>query len=391
MSIRRVVLISLAVLSACSDGIIPPGGSGIASVEISPGETLLLLEGDSIQFSALARLANGEIVRDATLTWSSSAPDTVAISPTTGRAVVLADGQAWIKARADAAVDSVRVGSCPFSSARSGSRFEAWVAPGYFLNAPMAAGRYTAAQFDERIVLWGGALMFGTSLDDAVVAKAIFGLFRDDVDGGGRVCEIATSEGDYTRTNLRVVKDGRFPTVKVEQETFAPRVASLNQILLVRYTFSNTGTAAINSFRAGMVMDWDVWIDPAKTVGANFSRLNRTLDAAETFQDGLQTAGIASISSSITSYQSFPHNIRVFERNEYFAPMLAGIVNPEGIGPADVREVVGFAPFDIPVGESRSLVFVMTAGHSRADFQNAVQAARAVATAFPRRVLSVPD
>src|SRR5688500_2995761 len=151
---------------ACNDDVIPPGGSGIVQLEITPAVPMLV-PGDSQDFSATARRASGEVATNATLTWSSSVPSIVSVIPTTGRVVVHEEGSAWIKASAhDGPADSVRVVTCDSYIRFTGSRFELAITQGSFMN--IFTSPHGAAIFDQRDVLWGGSLMFGTSADDFV-------------------------------------------------------------------------------------------------------------------------------------------------------------------------------------------------------------------------------
>jgi hypothetical protein len=377
------------LLIACNEGIIPPGGSGIVQIDITPAVPMLV-PGDSQDFSAIALRASGAVATDAVLTWSSSAPAIVSVAPATGRVVVHEAGTAWIKVSVhDGPTDSVRVETCDSYGRFTGTRFVLAVTQGSFMNN--VTSPHGAAIFDQRDVLWGGSLMFGTTADDFVDADGVWRLASDDVLPAQGICQTALPNGDYTRTLLRIVKQGAVPAVKVEQESFAPTIPpSAVAIVLVRYTFTNTSNAPIAGLRVGLMVDWDVHIDTLSGPGNNVGRLNATIAAAETFQPGLETAGVAGINVPITSYRPYTSLPR-FTRGDLFNALAAGVVNPDPFGPGDIRQLVGFGPFDLAPAQARSIVLAFTAGYTRAEFVASVETARVIASAFPNRVIDASN
>lgn len=103
----RAGLLALPLLYAgtgcVSDFATPtPGGAIVASVVIMPtGPDTLTAIGAQKEFTAQARDANGAPISGKTFTWSSDAPNVVAIDSVTGIATVLGNGVATIRASAD--------------------------------------------------------------------------------------------------------------------------------------------------------------------------------------------------------------------------------------------------------------------------------------------------
>jgi hypothetical protein len=387
------IIAAAPLLCACNEGPTVPY-TGVAAIEITPAAPLLI-KGDSLDFTAIARAASGAVVSNAQIIWNSSAPDVVEVSAT-GRAAVLNHGEAWVKASSiDGTVDSVHIVTCP-EYARTGNRYEVQLAPGDFPNSLMDRERfiYAAAMFDRRMTMWGGTLMFGTSSADLVFAMP-FMVFSDSpapspyADPHVGICQIQTPNGHYTRTNILMTPAGGSP-LRVEQESFAPNLAAAHNVVLLRYTFRNTSNAPVNGLRVGLIFDWDVAIDNVQSVGANYSRFNQTLNAAEVYEEGRQTAGLAGVDLPITTYRGMPHyTMGRFTRADYFNFLAAGVVDPAPVGPADIYQLDGFGPFTIAPGQSQSVTIVLTAGYSPEEFAAGVAAARSLANAFPRSLISL--
>ncbi len=77
----------------------PPPSSVVATVEVIP-VTSTLAPGDSVQLVATAKTASGAVVSNATVTWTSSAPNVATVSAG-GKLAAVAPGNATITAAAD--------------------------------------------------------------------------------------------------------------------------------------------------------------------------------------------------------------------------------------------------------------------------------------------------
>ena len=77
----------------------PPPSSVVATVEVIP-VTSTLAPGDSVQLVATAKTASGAVVSNATVTWTSSAPNVATVSAG-GKLTAVAPGNATITAAAD--------------------------------------------------------------------------------------------------------------------------------------------------------------------------------------------------------------------------------------------------------------------------------------------------
>ena len=111
LSRRAVLVLSVAVLSACGDD--DDGGVGpdlaIASVEVStPVDSLTALDATA-QLDATARNAAGEILTGATFEWSSSNADAVSVETSSGLATARGAGSATVTATAGGESGSVEL------------------------------------------------------------------------------------------------------------------------------------------------------------------------------------------------------------------------------------------------------------------------------------------
>lgn len=109
---------ALAVLAGCGGGPTGPGGGGgggegVAAVEVSPEASTLSAVGETVQFEAVARDADGAALSGVSFTWASS-DETVATVDGDGLAEAVGDGEAEITATA-----SGESGSATLAVARS--------------------------------------------------------------------------------------------------------------------------------------------------------------------------------------------------------------------------------------------------------------------------------
>lgn len=370
---------SCALMAACDD-IGSPRVPQVAAIEIIPASPLIT-GGDTVDFTAVARDRAGDVIPDARIRWSSSDPGSIEVNDSTGRVVVHHGRAAWLSAAVGTVVEALQITPCSSNREPTGVRLVAFnIRPGAF-QGPVA-GDATVVHYDGHPLLFSGELVFGTTVQDFVWTR------RQDVALAPHgVCSITLPNGEYTRTNV-VYSGPTVPSLKIEQETFAPTVAGFDGILLMRYTFTNAGATAISGLRAGMLLDWDVVLDTGTDYTQNYSRMNLELNAAEAYQPGLQTGGIASTNTPITSYSAFPVRNTPQSTESYFN-LLNGDVNESGpIGPDDIGQVVGFGPFNLLPGQSEVVEMAFTAGYTRSEFETAVLRARTIADAFPHRLMT---
>ena len=369
--LKALAVVSLFVVGACNDGIAPPGGSGIALLEIGP-DPLILLPGDTVQLTAIARSASGAIIPNPPITWQSSDTTALTISAT-GKATALRGADSVrITARADNRTASFEPYLCSVQSYWTEGRFSllGW------------SGHFELARFESTPILHSGGVMYGTNETDFVIASVPAANWHVYP---GPSCQLTLPEGRYIRNRITVrdgLTNGPVSPVQATEEIFEPSNPLAEGVILVRYTFRNITNLPIEKFRLGLWFDWDLIFNPTTGAGNNYARYNPAVGTAETFQATLETAGIAGINTPITSFQASDRTADWRTVAANIALLTSGTTS-DVTGPADVRFAAGFGPFDIAPGQSQTVMLVITAGRTREDFERRISIGRSAASAFP--------
>jgi hypothetical protein len=375
--LKAVLAGSIVALAACSDPVIPRGPVP-ATIDIEP-DLLLLMLGDSAQLTAVARSATGEIIPNVSFTWNVVTPFEHLRITASGKVIAASGGYGTDSVRVTATAGNVSATSTVHVCADPG--LSPWPTG---LSIRPRFGFYGEGVFDGKEVLHGGGLIYGTSPQDFVVASKIGTWWSSDLGPVG-TCVLHLPEGLYFRTAIKLVQQWDDPIppspVQTTEEVFEPNSPLASNVLLVRYTFRNATEQRIENFRAGLWLDLDM--NYSETFSKDdFARFNPALGSAETFESTFETVGVAGVDAPITSFQVVPHHTVVPTSADHFQ-LLMGIQTGD-VGPYDVLSIVGFGPFDIPVGGSKTLTIVLGAGRTRAEFDQSISAGRAGALQFPQ-------
>ena len=189
------------------------------------------------------------------------------------------------------------------------------------------------------------------------------------------------------------------PGVGVTQESFAFSSAPDADYVLLKYTLTNPGGAAVNGVFAGFVADMDLlYSGSAGDDNASFNAdLGVTVAAEANLASFPQVTGIVPITSADAALDYIGY-INVGSRPRigptdpptlagYFGFLSSGIVNPLPLGPSDIRQVIGFGPFSISAGGSQVVWFALVGGDNSSAFGANVTAARAKAAALSSSLL----
>ena len=373
--LKGVAITTVLIAAACDDATIPPGGDpgglAIAWLEIGP-DPLVLLPGDTIQLTAVARSASGAIIANPPVTWVSSDTTALTISATGKATSLRVADSVRITARAETRTASFEPNLCPDISYAIGGRFRFW---GW-------SGRFEQGTFDGTHVLHSAGIMYGTNETDFVIVSSPTGLVSHA--GTAPTCQLELPDGRYIRTRITLrdgLTNGPVSPVRVTQEIFGPSHPLAEGVILIRYTFRNIATQPVDNFRLGVWFDWDLLFNTALGPGKNYARFNPVTGTAEAFEATMETAGIAGINTPITSYVGLDH-IAFRTVAEHMALLTSGIMS-EVSGPADIRFAAGFGPFTIAPGQSRSVMMVMTVGRTREEFERRISIGRSAASVFP--------
>ena len=345
----------------------------------------ILAIGDSTRPAPL--FATGDTISGVPLVWSSSNAAVASVNASTGEVVARAVGTTMISARPAAASSSAPIIQRDFRVCPRTQTIG--VAPRFAQTH--SAGRFTFGTYEGTRVLDSGGIIFGTSASDVVAGVDLRGNLGAQLDLSAPVCAQFVTGGAYTRTRLQIIKAAPRPPVSVVQETYSTG----GNFVLVRYTFLNTSGSAI-TLRVGLALDWDLMLSASpiddQTIYNPVLNATQALDNISAGFSGASLVGVAGVgNTAIASYVGgtnggvAPDPINAAE---YYTRIGSGISSAT-LGPADIRQFVGFGDLVIAPGQSSSVMFALagTSGfngiYNSNGYINSVNAARAAAANFP--------
>ena len=116
LSVYAVILAGFQVLGI--DRLFDRVSIAITTIEVSPDSATLTVLGATLQFTAVAKDANGNIVPDVTFLWISS-DSTIATVDSTGLATAIANGHVTITAQNGAVTGTATLAVCSVASGSS--------------------------------------------------------------------------------------------------------------------------------------------------------------------------------------------------------------------------------------------------------------------------------
>ena len=228
------------------------------------------------------------------------------------------------------------------------------------------SGVFGGASFKGTQVIFGGGFAYGSTGQNTLVGYNTGTGQSDFV--ASQVTVVSTAPTHHTTAQLQP-RSGfvALSNVTVTQESFAFTDAGNTDYVLLKYTLANHGTSETVAY-AGFEADVDL----------SFSF--RAAEAVEgTTREFPQVIGIVPIGEAETplNYAAYVNGQDPPNSAAYFPLLSAGL--PEvsvALGPADIRQVIGFGPFSIPAGGSRVVWFALVGGDDGAAFEANEQAAR---------------
>jgi len=261
-----------------------------------------------------------------------------------------------------------------------------WVlplAPG--LIPPDASLQFGSTFFQGTQVIFGGGVLYGNGPASVVVGYDVNGVAPNPF-RGGKICVVETGPVHHTIAHLTLAPGVKGPPgLQVTQESFAFPRAPDNGYILLRYTFTNKGTAPIANLYSGFLADWDILLD-----GSPFTdhvRYDATLGLGEATEfDTLsypQIFGIVPLGpsgpSSFVGWQGGP-DPNPATLAGYFAFLAGGLNLAVPTDPVDIREMMGLGRLTLAPGQRTVAYFAIVGGATRGAFQRNVAAARAKAS-----------
>lgn len=202
---RQLILAILPMVAACGGGgegtTTPPPPPAVSTVAIVPGPAVSLVAGGTVQLSATTRDAQGNLLTNRTIAWTSSA-DAIASVSTAGLVTAVAPGSAQVTATSEGRSASVAVTVTPVPVAS--------IVPSVTSQTlvPQETASLSAVAKDgQGNTLAGRTITWGSSTPSVATADAASGLVTAMSVGTAQVT--ATSEGVTAGVSI-TVRDGGF-------------------------------------------------------------------------------------------------------------------------------------------------------------------------------------
>lgn len=246
---------------------------------------------------------------------------------------------------------------------------------------------YGQTFFQGTQVMFGGGPLFGTDSADVLVGY-------NTATGGssfthGPICADQTAPFLHTVAMLVPAAAGRGPAgLQVTQESFAYPSAPDNGYVLLKYTFTNGGTAPIAGFYSGWLADWDILYDGS--AATDRVRYDPGLALGEATE--WDTLAYPAIFAIVPAGPSGPFSFDGYRNGAdpgaptdftaagpYFSLLAGGINFAVPASQNDIREMMGLTPLTISAGQSTVAYFALVGGADRTAFETNVAAARAKA------------
>ncbi len=241
---------------------------------------------------------------------------------------------------------------------------------------------------DDDSILFEGAFMAGTSAERVVdVARDStptaaeedndfrpVGMVSVQAPGATADQEAVLVFNDSNATSNRV-------GIQVTLHTYAYHRDSTDNFVLLRYKIHNLNQTKINNFFAGLFLDWDIGPNGQNNV-ASFDSVYQLGYAYNTTRAPKTFAGCALISGASVNYMAIDNAAangiyNGFSRL-YKWEALSGGTSNNYAGPSDISMVVSGGPVTIAPGSDTLLAFILAAGDTLQDLEQAVTAARAL-------------
>jgi hypothetical protein len=202
----------------------------------------------------------------------------------------------------------------------------------------------------------------------------------------GPICVEQTTPFHHTVAGLPLEAGTVGPAGLVAtQESFAYPNAPDNGYVLLKYTFTNTGTSPIVDLYSGMLADWDILFD-----GDAFDRVRYDAGLGLGEVTEFDTLAYPGILAFVPVGPSGPFSFRGYgpiftgptATGDFFSLLSGGINLAVPPVPRDIAEMMGLAPLTLAPGQSSVAYFGLVGGADRTAFEANVTAARAKAAAL---------
>jgi len=331
---------------------------------------------DTVTVKTTVTTSLGDTVTPA-ITFGSSDSGIATVSPA-GLVTAVNTGTVTISATAGSAVGSAQflVASCTTSVSLSPNSWAFILGAGGF----RSSGVTDQVLFKTVGVAFAAAPIYGRDSTHFVMGYNP-GTGASDL-ASSRVCTLSSSPlHAYAklRTSSTLVAG-----LATTEEVFAGNTAGVTDVVLFRYTYTNTGTTAITNFYGGLLADWDLNWDSSPT--DDNVRWNSSLGIEEAVEtDTVTHPQIMAIVPIAATGAVTAHAWT----NAPGEPVRGGLFDfltardTTLVGPNDIRGMMGRGPVTIAAGGKYVVVFALVGGSTRSAFNSNVAAAQTAAAALP--------
>ena len=232
--------------------------------------------------------------------------------------------------------------------------------------------------------LYEGGLILGTS-ESRVVNVVRNELTQDEDFRSGdfftlQTPGIVSDQDGFTRFSDSTAPTANRIGVRVALHSYAYSNPVDSKYIILSYEITNTTTAPLTNFLAGIFLDWDIGTTDTE-LRQNLSRYDSTRSLGYAYssmpQGRREYLGIRALDGA-ASFRSLVNNTSINLSRAAKWDWLSGGFGASNVGPADIHHVISSGPYTIAPGATRRVAFALVAGDSSlANLQQNADAAKA--------------
>ena len=191
---------------------------------------------------------------------------------------------------------------------------------------------------------------------------------------------IVSDQDGFTRFSDSTAPTANRIGVRVVLHSYAYSNPVDSKYIILAYDITNTTTAPLANFRAGIFLDWDIG-PTEEELKQNTSRYDSARSLGYAYSSMLQGRreylGIRALDGA-ASFRSLVNNTSINLSRAAKWDWLSGGFGASSAGPADIHHVISSGPYTIAPGATRRVAFALVAGDSSlANLQQNADAAKA--------------
>lgn len=360
--VTMLAVLSLASISCAGDAI--PFDPIPSAIRIQQVPDTLLFD-QSADARATMSNADGLPIERSGIQWSSSDPRVVAVGPT-GRVLAVRPGSAFVRAQVGAARDSVLVTvphtRCP--RPRNDLTTNNWKMD-YLVGGLAGSALHQSGLYLGQPVLSHVQMLFGTSSATAYQGMSFISTPS---------CMRRTAAGAEVFSDVGEVRpaSNAIPGLRVTTEFYSFFAPNVDDFMLLRHAFTNSGIAPITNLSVGMEL---LSRGPGFVV-TSFDPASGVV--SQTWADSVAQSvvwGARMLNRTVGSFNVYP----VSDPRLIYPRLTTGIIEA-GRSPIDGVPILAAEPFTLAPGQTAVIWFALAGGPDRAAFEQHIEAAASSAT-----------